>query len=165
MGVRLQGQEKAQFVSMGPFSKSKWCRGQVLVYRQFHWPAFRDPAFAHISTCHCQVRQVCARDKKGCQPLQFSLCVPSLCTPPLWPLFLPSWMLRAIQQLTWTGYTWVAGRRWKKGKLGGWERNGAKTMFWSRLKCLMATALIKGGGEPIPANSSLESSCRWPRAG
>ena len=33
----------------------------------------------------------------------------------------------------------------KRGELGERERNGSKTMFRSRLKCLMANALIKEG--------------------
>jgi hypothetical protein len=46
-------------------------------------------------------------------------------------------------------YTWVAGWRWKTGKLDGWERDGTKTVFWSRLKFLMVNMLYKGGGVPF----------------
>jgi hypothetical protein len=58
---------------------------------------------------------------------------------------------------------WEASWSWKKRKLGRQERerDGTKTVFWSRLKFLMADMLYKGEGKPIPAKSSLEPSFRW----
>jgi hypothetical protein len=44
----------------------------------------------------------------------------------------------------------------REGKLGGREKNGAKSRFLIKLKCLMANVRIKGRGRPILANSSLE---------
>ena len=45
----------------------------------------------------------------------------------------------------------MTGRYFKKGKLGGLEKNGAKTIFRSRLKYLMENYLIKvEGGGPFP---------------
>jgi hypothetical protein len=59
----------------------------------------------------------------------------------------------------------VAWSRKRRGKLGEWERDGTKTVFWSRLKFLMANMFYKEEGRPIPTKSSLEPSCRWPRVG
>jgi hypothetical protein len=58
-------------------------------------------------------------------------------------------------------------RSWKRrGKLGGSRNNGNQDMLvCSRFKCSMADALYKEGGRPIPADSCLEPSCRWPHAG
>jgi hypothetical protein len=82
-----------------------------------------------------------------------------------WSIISAGILFWAVQRLTWTGYTWETGQHWKEGNLGEQERNGTKTVFWSRLKCLMADMLYKGGGMPFPDNSSLEPSCRWPCAG
>ena len=50
----------------------------------------------------------------------------------------------------------------KAGKLGGWEKNRAKTRFLIKAQMFNGECTYKGGGRPIPANSSLEpgTSCR-----
>jgi hypothetical protein len=55
-------------------------------------------------------------------------------------------LLWAGPRLTWTGYTWVAGLGLKERGTRWLREMELSQDSWSKLKCLMANSLIKGGG-------------------